>query len=335
MLKTTYTVDIRPHLPFHVLGNRYQAEPPRDDGHTLILLHATGLHKETWEPVIQALFDLSAKSTSIREAWAIECPNHGRSAVLNAEELANNWTNTWEGDIYPRAAHAFMMSGPGGVRFTDRRLIVIGHSMGGASAVLLTTIAPKLPVEALILLDATLARKSPARDYMDVVLAQLVWAKPDVWRSRKDARRWFAAAPGYKTWDAAIRELFVEYALKAHPASKFPHPFTFKGLTLACDKSYEAACYRAKAHHDLAWEQLQQLHAHGPPVHMILSEKDEFDAASLKQALLTGEHGGGAASVQHVENTTHMFPQQRPEATARAIWTAIQGGAEKRPQAKL
>lgn len=56
---------------------------------TLILLHSTSFHKETWEPFIEDLFDIvqQAGRPFISEAWAIECPNHGESALLNEELL--------------------------------------------------------------------------------------------------------------------------------------------------------------------------------------------------------------------------------------------------------
>jgi hypothetical protein len=58
---------------------------------TLIFLHSTSFHKETWELAIGALFRLAVQSTNsgfkIREAWAIDAPNHGVSAELNEKEL--------------------------------------------------------------------------------------------------------------------------------------------------------------------------------------------------------------------------------------------------------
>lgn len=118
---TTHTVDLSPGLPFCVLGNRYQTDLPRAEGYTLILLHATGLHKETFEPLIHALFETSQAATntvgpkagaSIREIWTIgrqrscrpralplhvppplDCPNHGESAVLNHDVLGRDYAD--------------------------------------------------------------------------------------------------------------------------------------------------------------------------------------------------------------------------------------------------
>lgn len=58
---------------------------------TLVFLHSTSFHKETWEPSIEKLLTLSAQTRSkvkIREAWSLDCPNHGEAGHLN-EPLLN------------------------------------------------------------------------------------------------------------------------------------------------------------------------------------------------------------------------------------------------------
>ena len=57
-----------------ISAKRYQTNPPRTSGYTLILLHAAATHKETFEPLIGSLFALSASAPAergIREAWTI------------------------------------------------------------------------------------------------------------------------------------------------------------------------------------------------------------------------------------------------------------------------
>lgn len=82
--------------PLHITAKRYRPDKHLDDDSkpgaiTLVLLHATSLHKETWEPTLERMFDLAVKDhhahVNIREAWSIECPNHGQSAVLNDAQL--------------------------------------------------------------------------------------------------------------------------------------------------------------------------------------------------------------------------------------------------------
>ena len=50
--------------------------------------------KEQWEPALTQVFELAAGSdpshtVPIREAWALDAPNHGDSAVLNRDVLTN------------------------------------------------------------------------------------------------------------------------------------------------------------------------------------------------------------------------------------------------------
>lgn len=79
--------------PFFVTAKRYWVDElakhvDHPNALTLILLHSTSFHKETWEPTLETLFrlvssPLRSNHASIREAWVIECPNHGASAVHN------------------------------------------------------------------------------------------------------------------------------------------------------------------------------------------------------------------------------------------------------------
>jgi hypothetical protein len=85
----------RKGYPFHVTAKRYLSQLPEvdvddPDALTLVLLHGTGFHKETWEPSLERVLHLASRSNGIvkiREAWAIECPNHGASAQLNEATL--------------------------------------------------------------------------------------------------------------------------------------------------------------------------------------------------------------------------------------------------------
>ena len=54
------------------------------DGLTLVFAHATGMHKEQWEPIIFALLP----RPNILEAWAVEWPSHGAGARANASAMA-------------------------------------------------------------------------------------------------------------------------------------------------------------------------------------------------------------------------------------------------------
>ena|ERR1700691_1692948 len=94
MLEQSVIYTPRDGYPFHITAKRYWSQAGLDGNDpnavTLVVLHATGFHKETWEPSLEHIFDLAIRGdgiVKIREVWAIECPNHGASAHLNESTL--------------------------------------------------------------------------------------------------------------------------------------------------------------------------------------------------------------------------------------------------------
>lgn len=95
MLAQPVTYPPRNGYPLHITAKRYWAPEfeANTDGNalTLIVLHSTSFHKETWEPSLEQLFKLASGPGSrvrIREAWALDCPNHGEAGELNERLLA-------------------------------------------------------------------------------------------------------------------------------------------------------------------------------------------------------------------------------------------------------
>lgn len=97
MLEQSVTYPPRLGYSLHITAKRYWIpafEHNSDDPNalTLVLLHSTGFHKEVWEPTLERIFELASRPSNlvkIREAWAIDCPNHGESARLNAKALTH------------------------------------------------------------------------------------------------------------------------------------------------------------------------------------------------------------------------------------------------------
>jgi len=95
MLQRQFILEPDMDYPLHITAKQFwraelEANWDDPDAFTLILLHSTSFHKETWEPTLQHLFDecQSCPTTpKIKCAWVIECPNHGESAALNDRAL--------------------------------------------------------------------------------------------------------------------------------------------------------------------------------------------------------------------------------------------------------
>jgi len=85
-----YGFDPRPRFPFVTTMKRYPNSDGNQNGFTLILTHGNGFPKEVWEPTIERIFateNAKPDGSRIREAWAIDAPNHGDAAALNAALL--------------------------------------------------------------------------------------------------------------------------------------------------------------------------------------------------------------------------------------------------------
>lgn len=89
-----YTVPPQSGYPFHLTAKRYRfngCEPQHPDALTLLLLHSTSFNKEVYEPTLDELalrlIYSAASGPKIKEAWVVECPNHGESAILNQQLL--------------------------------------------------------------------------------------------------------------------------------------------------------------------------------------------------------------------------------------------------------
>lgn len=98
MLQRQFTLEPDRNYPLYITAKQLwcmELELNWDDpdAFTLILLHSTSFHKETWEPTLQHFFNhiqehrTGVGRPKIKCAWVIECPNHGESAALNARAL--------------------------------------------------------------------------------------------------------------------------------------------------------------------------------------------------------------------------------------------------------
>ncbi|KAF7967447.1 hypothetical protein HWV62_34323 [Athelia sp. TMB] len=237
----------------HITAKRYRpdssSDPPQLGAITLVLLHATSLHKETWEPTLLRVFELAAKShrasVNIHEAWAIECPNHGESAVLNHAELQaghEHHCNSQEAVIvsckkYAHAVHRFMTAGP--VDFGGRRLVGIGHSLGGVAMTILQCLEPVIPFSSIILVEPMLSPEgAPVLAGLRKHLIRSACERRDVWSSKTDALKDMTSRARTSPWDRHALSLYAEHALVPHKGIKWDPPYM--GVTLACTRDEEA-----------------------------------------------------------------------------------------------
>ncbi|EIN08541.1 hypothetical protein PUNSTDRAFT_126533 [Punctularia strigosozonata HHB-11173 SS5] len=336
--------------------------PEDPEGLTLVVLHSTSFHKETWFPALDDLFarlaqspppppPLSSQSRAspaapkIAEAYLIECPNHGRSAVLNERLLA---AHDFPGDNacarYADAAAHFLLATPSIVgsspnsgnhspRRRPRQLVAIGHSLGGVAAALVASHPALAPLfRAAVLVEPMLSPPplgNAALFPLRKALLRSAYERVDVWRSRTKAYAYFSPPPhptqdggakkGGKTttrWDDRVARCFVRYAVRDHPARERGE---YDGVTLCCAREQEAAMYRDCRGPVEPVPALARL-ARRIPVHLVLGEVKDCVPGNVHDALVRECAWRG---VDVMPGVGHLAVQTAPGAVAGAVWEAL------------
>ncbi|KAF8529816.1 Alpha/beta hydrolase fold-1 [Gautieria morchelliformis] len=212
---------------------------PLCGGTTLLLTHGVTFHKELWEPTLAHIFKLQSRSNGpncLREAWAIDAPNHGESAALNDFILNVGSLITFR--EYAHAITAFLASGL--LDMSTHRIVGIGHSAGTAPLIWAADDwyrrANKFPFHSLILLEPPLMSAALDSKYgkFNEALAAKARRRRTRWPSREEATLWFRQQQ--KKWDPRCSALFAEYGLRRAQG-------TSREVALSCPGQQEAACY--------------------------------------------------------------------------------------------
>ncbi|KAJ3534307.1 hypothetical protein NMY22_g6983 [Coprinellus aureogranulatus] len=312
-------------------------------GLTLIFLHSTSFHKETWEACLETLFKIVEESSPgrrppvILEAWAIESPNHGHSAALNEAALRQPPFSTDFGcEGYARAVHRFLTKGP--VAFQQRVLVGIGHSLGANAILLLQSHGPPLPFRSLVIVEPLV---SPGGEELFRPLrTRLVHSserRRDTWASLEEARqslpgkaRSRTRRDGKREWDERVVDAFLKHGIR--PCAKSADNSVTAKFTLACTKEQEIVMYRDKRGAEAPVEVLDKISS-TLPIHLILGEIKDYVPDEVHKVLTGPAPGRKFASITTLSDVGHLVPQEKPDALAEAIADAL--GLKRPPLCKL
>ncbi|KAF7291785.1 Abhydrolase domain-containing protein mpaH [Mycena chlorophos] len=317
--------------PFFLSAKRYwlpefEKNASDPEALTLLFLHATSFHKETWMPTLEAIFALAKKpksSVKIREAWCLDCPNHGAAGLANANVLLQpEFFLNFSCERYAQGIHHFLSVTPdegGAVDFRTRNLVGIGHSLGGCAVTLLQDIEPRFPFSSLILIEPLI---SPAGGQHLIKIRELLvkgaYERRDVWPTREKAMVALKTRDRTRNWDPRILENFVKYGIVEHPGNHYPEG-KYPGVTLACTRDQEAAMYRDP---DGATKPVETLNRICPtmPVHVILGEIADFVPRRVHEAIKKSQPW---ASVDVIKAAGHLIVQEIPERLGKSIFAAL------------
>ncbi|KAF7791568.1 hypothetical protein EIP86_002584 [Pleurotus ostreatoroseus] len=190
-------------------ANRYTPNQPSPQwgGYTLVFAHCSSAHKEQWNVTIPKLLDLTADSSTIHEAWALDLPSHGDSALLNQEKLRH--TRPISVQDYGDLLYYFSCSS----YVTGQRLIAVGHSASTAAWCLAWKQSPKPPIEAFILIEPVMVPPPITQDDPRIRRGahnvKSVLSRLNKWDDMDALAAWMKKRYPWKIWDKRILDIYI------------------------------------------------------------------------------------------------------------------------------
>ncbi|KAI5119020.1 hypothetical protein M0805_001879 [Coniferiporia weirii] len=316
-----------------------QLEPTTSDSIILVLAHGVGLHKELWEPFLLDLQSMQSKNPSTRfgtslvsEAWAVDCPSHGDSGILNEDKLIQ--LSDFESIIEYSRALTTLMESDFFPHPRSNRIVLVGHSGGTCGIILSASDCMKRwgfsLFHSIILLEpAVLATPSSSVEERSEnwraigdVLTKLATQRRDKWPSKKEAYEWLRLRQPYSGWDPRALVRYVEHGLRPLPTLFYPEETT--GWTLKCHKAFEIIPFSRSDETATSARILEDLHKQ-VPVHLVFGQDSPFRPIDEDIPLLTSKTGKNSdfASVTDIPNGKHFIVQEEPVASAEAVFNSL------------
>ncbi|KAH7411908.1 putative toxin biosynthesis protein [Phaeosphaeria sp. MPI-PUGE-AT-0046c] len=199
---------------------------------TFIATHGSGMPKELYEPLFEALYIRSKRlGFKIRSIWIADAVHQGESGMINEGKLGNDpsWFDHAR-DIIALVNHFHAQM--------SRPIIGVGHSMGGGSLVLASLMHPRL-FTSLLLLEPVFDKS--IHECQGPALARASTFRRDMWESLDEAEA--AARKRMKGWDPRVFRKWMEYGYRAVPSVADPGNKDFDPVTLKTSKHQEVFSY--------------------------------------------------------------------------------------------
>ncbi|PPQ68569.1 hypothetical protein CVT24_005581 [Panaeolus cyanescens] len=356
MPETTLTTE-KYYLPTHTNGvrlicayNKYTRGGGEGKGKGRIILvlgHGGGFSKEHYEPFLHDIFALEASYCQrepdsrslkgpkylIREAWALDAPNHGESGVMNEHELVRN---PGVADIWDNASAFTTLLSSGLFGPLDKgyhQVIVCGHSAGSVAAVLSTQYfnpPASLPFNSLILIDPAMWSRSLGekgfKSPMYQAYANSVLTRRDVWRSKEEAREWMRKREPGRGWDERVFDTFIEHGLRPLPTAHYPH--LTSGVTLTTHRSDENMAFSGRLYSLDAADRLSQI-CRFRRVHLVYGGKADMFSREVQDSLNSPNEGRIFASITRLSKrvghlaSLFLVVQEAPLELAQAMFDIL------------
>lgn len=256
----------------------------------VLLCHATGFHARTWNAIVASLPNRRVVAVDMRghgQSFKPQPPIPWRQFGLDVAQLA--------GVLHLRNA------------------IGVGHSMGGHSVVLASTLVPEA-FSQLLLLDPVII---PEDQYTGPITEpHFARKRRNRWASPAEMLERFRLRPPFNNWDPRVLEAYCLGALEPAPDGD--------GYLLACSPDTEGAIYEySRARESNIYTEVPQV---GIPVlvmrsHIAASAGPAMDMASSPTApdLASRFKYGRDLVVPY----SHFIPMEAPDFVAHQIQAAL------------
>ncbi|PBK71172.1 alpha/beta-hydrolase [Armillaria solidipes] len=317
-------------VPLWATLKRYTKANPSlqktQSGRVLIFAHGVGFHKEQWEPTISHLFKLDTQNT-IREAWAVDCQNHGEAAILNEKVLLDRPGVL---SIYDYADALVTLRrdllGDANPEYSRQdRFILIGHSAGTVACVMaLAFFNPpsNIMFDSLVLVESPIHHPSAEVHHTAMFKAfAAVNNRHDIWPSREAAKAWLGKRFPWKAWDPEVLDIYVNHGLRPLPTAFYPDKTD--GVTLTATWVDENAAYSKDA--GTAFTALWNLNTlcSVVPVHLVYGARNDLMSREIQDSIIDASQGRTFASVTRVPGVGHWVLQEAPKKMADALWAIL------------
>ena len=256
------------------------------DGPEVLLAHGTGFCAALFEPIARRL-------RARFRVRGFDQRGHGRSA---GADLANLGWGVFRDDLVA------LLGVLRERQAADDPTFVIGHSLGGTSALCAAAARPDLFGRLMLLDPVTIALetiRARERGGEKSDLSSQARKRRATWPSREEAHaRWRARGP-LARWDADVLELYVNEGFRDRPDGQ---------VELACDPAVEARVFEMTDYPDLraaaARVRTETL--------WLYASAGNFDADAVRSTA-----GASDAIALEEIDAGHLFPMEQPAETAR------------------
>ncbi|KAI9632069.1 Alpha/beta hydrolase family-domain-containing protein [Dioszegia hungarica] len=340
-------------------GERWRRDGASEgvEGVTLVVTHANGFHKESWHPTLRRLLEADAfdpsdtfgepalrrtsassssstKKTQVDEIWLFDDVHHAASIDLNADRIGgvHGWSDGGrdivnflqhvygsEGEQYPDQEVLTWREGKATKR---RKVIGVGHSVGGNALVQAAAEAPQLfhgiflvepmcpahhPPRSTLKLDANFSKVWP--------LVNAAARRRSDWPTLDDAAK-VRSSPFYASWHEETWALYLSHGF-------VPLPGQDGAVQLATPAWAEGCVFAEPTGIAEGWDRLAQLDV---PVGFLMAGDSRSTQGDEATARMVWRPKLG--SNERVMDGGHLLVQEKPDEVADALHRFIGGLSE-------